>query len=317
MAKRTLILVLILLLGLSVRAQQIVFTPQWAAQSQFAGYYVAQELGFYKDAGVDVVIEHSSTSDMALNRMLSGKSNAVTMFLYDAICRIDQGIGIVNILQTSQRPGQVVVVRNDSIANLEDLQGKRVGIWHSHFNQISQFMNMDYNLNIEWIMFIQNINLYISGAVDATMAMIYNEVYWILSSGFKDKKIIPFEDIGYDFPDEGLYISREYYNKYPDKARAFAEASRKGWEWAHKHPEQAVDIVMKVMEREKVPASRRHQEWMLREVLKLQCRKGENVPNFKLDTEKVKELNKLLLYHGSIDKEHNVEQIQGTKVWRK
>ena len=103
----------------------------------------------------------------------------------------------------------------------------------------------------------------------------------------------------------------------PDKARAFAEASRKGWEWAHKHPEQAVDIVMKVMEREKVPASRRHQEWMLREVLKLQCRKGENVPNFKLDTEKVKELNKLLLYHGSIDKEHNVEQIQGTKLWRK
>ena len=316
MGYKTLLLLLMWLLGSSVHAQQIVFTPHWSAQSQFAGYYVAQELGFYKDAGVDVVIEHSSTSDLALNRMLSGRSNAITMFLFDAICRIDQGIEMVNILQTAQRTGQALVVRNDSISCLDDLRGKRVGIWRSHFNQLAQFMNIDHNLNIDWILFIQNINLYISGAVDATMAMTYNELYWILASGFEDRKVIPLEEAGYDFPDEGLYISREYYNKYPNKAQAFAEASRKGWEWTHRHPEKALEIVLEVMERESVPASRRHQEWMLREVLKLQCAKGESRPSFKLDKGKVKELNRLLLHHGSIDKELSIEQIQGIKVWR-
>ena len=30
-----------------MQAQRIVFTPQWTPQSQFAGYYVAQEKGFY------------------------------------------------------------------------------------------------------------------------------------------------------------------------------------------------------------------------------------------------------------------------------
>ena len=34
--------------------ERLVFTPQWTAQAQFAGYYVAQEMGFYKEAGLDV-----------------------------------------------------------------------------------------------------------------------------------------------------------------------------------------------------------------------------------------------------------------------
>ena len=29
----------------------LVFTPQWTAQAQFAGYYVAEAMGFYREAG--------------------------------------------------------------------------------------------------------------------------------------------------------------------------------------------------------------------------------------------------------------------------
>ena len=38
--------------------ETIVFTPQWTAQAQFAGYYVAEAKGFYRQAGVNVKIEH-------------------------------------------------------------------------------------------------------------------------------------------------------------------------------------------------------------------------------------------------------------------
>ena len=311
MKPKLLFLILITFVGIPTYAQQIVFTPQWTPQSQFAGYYVAQEMGFYKDAGVDVVIDHTSTSDLVMNRLLKGKCNAITMTLFDAIYHIDHGAEIVNVLQTAQRSGHVIVVRDDNIRNIEQLRGKRVGIWRSCFCQLVQLMDLDYDLGIEWIKFIQSINLYISGAIDATMAMTYNELYWIRSSGFEDKTVIPLADIGYDYPEEGLYVSSEYYEKYPEKARAFAEASRRGWEWAHEHPEQTLDIVMEIMKREQVPASRMHQEWMLREVLKQQFPKGEDRPSFKLDEGKVKELNALLIRHGRIENELSVEQIQG------
>lgn len=303
--------VIVMMLGTAVRAQQIVLTPQWAAQSQFAGYYVAQEMGFYKEAGVDVVIEHATTSEKAINRLLSGKSNAITMMLFDAMYQIEHGAEIVNVLQTSQRSGHVIVVRNDDLKKIEDLRGKRVGVWKSNFNYLTQLMNLDLKLDIEWIQFIQSINLYLSGAIDATMAMSYNELYMIRSSGFEDKTVISMADIGFDYPEEGVYVSRDYCKKYPDKVVAFVEASRRGWEWAHNHPEQALDIVMKVMKQEHMPASRRHQEWMLREVLRLQCPAGESKPSFTLSARKVKELNDLLIRYGWINKEISVDQIQG------
>lgn len=311
MKLKQLLIALMVFVGVGAQAQQIVFTPQWTAQSQFAGYYVAQEMGFYEEAGVDVVIEHTSTSDLALNRLLRGQSNAITMLLFDAISHISQGVEIVNVLQTSQRSGHVIVVRDDNIKKIEDLQGLRVGIWRSNFNQLADLINLDYGLNIEWITFIQSINLYISGAIDATLAMTYNELYWIRSSGFENKRVISMDEIGYDYPDEGLYVSREYCEKYPDKARAFAEASRRGWEWARQNPEKTLEIVLKVMEREHVPASRRHQEWMLNEVLKLQCPQGASEPSFALDPEKVDALNRLLVRYGRINKGLSVEQLQG------
>lgn len=284
-----------------VDAQQIVFTPQWLPQSQFAGYYVALEKGFYKEAGLDVVIEHTSSSDNAQNRLREGKCNAITMNVFDAIFNIDQGMEVVNVLQTALHTGLVIVPRNNDIKKLKDLSGKRVGIWRTHYYELSQIVNEDYDLNIEWIPFVQSVNLYISGAVDATMAMIYNEAYHIYASGFENVSFISLADYGYDFPEEGVYFTKEYYEKYPDKAKAFAEASRRGWEWTHEHPDEALDIVMKVIEKNNLPAGRQHQKWMLNEILRLQCDSISEKPTFELDENKVMQINDLLIRYNRIN----------------
>lgn len=299
---RRLLLPILMLLFLSdVDAQQIVFTPQWLPQSQFAGYYVAQEKGFYKQAGLDVVIEHTSSSDNAQNRLREGKCNAITMNVFDAIFNIDQGMEVVNVLQTALHTGLVIVPRNNDIKKLKDLSGKRVGIWRTHYYELSQIVNEDYDLNIEWIPFVQSVNLYISGAVDATMAMIYNEAYHIYASGFENVSFISLADYGYDFPEEGVYFTKEYYEKYPDKAKAFAEASRRGWEWTHEHPDEALDIVMKVIEKNNLPAGRQHQKWMLNEILRLQCDSISEKPTFELDENKVMQINELLIRYNRIN----------------
>ena len=301
MMRRLLLPILMLLFLSDVDAQQIVFTPQWLPQSQFAGYYVAQEKGFYKEAGLDVVIEHTSSSDNAQNRLREGKCNAITMNVFDAIFNIDQGMEVVNVLQTALHTGLVIVPRNNDIKKLKDLSGKRVGIWRTHYYELSQIVNEDYDLNIEWIPFVQSVNLYISGAVDATMAMIYNEAYHIYASGFENVSFISLADYGYDFPEEGVYFTKEYYEKYPDKAKAFAEASRRGWEWTHEHPDEALDIVMKVIEKNNLPAGRQHQKWMLNEILRLQCDSTSEKPTFELDENKVMQINDLLIRYNRIN----------------
>ena len=133
------------------------------------------------------------------------------------------------------------------------------------------------------------------------MAMVYNEAYHIYASGFENVSFISLADYGYDFPEEGVYFTKEYYEKYPDKAKAFAEASRRGWEWTHEHPDEALDIVMKVIEKNNLPAGRQHQKWMLNEILRLQCDSISEKPTFELDENKVMQINDLLIRYNRIN----------------
>ena len=108
-------------------------------------------------------------------------------------------------------------------------------------------------------------------------------------------------------------MSVDFYRRYPEKVKAFAEASRKGWEWAHEHPEEALDIVMKWVEKEKIPTNRIHQRWMLEEILRLQCVKGEIKPSFQLDAKVVERLSDLLLKHNRIHEPVSIETLKGGK----
>ncbi len=305
------IILLAMLIPATAFCQKIIFTPQWTAQSQFAGYYVALEKGFYKEAGLDVEIQHPSASYSAINRLIEGSSNIISLQLMQAIAEIDKGTELVNILQTSAHNGLVIVSRKDSLQNFHDLKGKKVGIWQAGFGELALMMDKEMQVGIEWIPFIQNISLFISGAIDATLAMSYNEYLQIYAAGFENNPILRLSDAGYDIPEDGLYVTREYYNLYPHKMEAFAKASRKGWEWAHEHPAQALEIVMAMAEKTNIHTNRIHQEWMLKEILNLQKDKPDGKPLFKLQQEPFIKASRLMFKNGLISREIKFEEIQG------
>ena len=55
----TMLTAMVLALGAGAASAQDKLTLQlkWVTQAQFAGYYVAKDKGFYKDAGLDVTIK--------------------------------------------------------------------------------------------------------------------------------------------------------------------------------------------------------------------------------------------------------------------
>ena len=96
--KLVLILLLVSAAAVAMAQERFVFTPQWTAQAQFAGYYVAQEQGFYRDAGIEVDIVHPSLTQPAMSRIRRNESQATTLQLCQAMEIIDSGIPLVNIL---------------------------------------------------------------------------------------------------------------------------------------------------------------------------------------------------------------------------
>lgn len=302
-----------LISAVSYGQKKVVFTPQWTAQSQFAGYYVALEKGFYKEAGLDVTVVHPSASNSAINQIKNGTSDFVTLQLQKAMIEIDRGLNIVNVLQTSQNCGLLIMPRYNDIRSVDDLKGKRVGIWKVGFGEYALMMDKEMGLEILWIPFIQNINLFISGVIDATLAMSYNEILQIRAAGYDTSSAISLAEEGYNFPEDGLYVSEEFLKKNPQTVKAFVEASQRGWEWTHDHPEEALQIVMDITRKHNIVTNQMHQKWMLEEILRLNKDKETGRPSYSLKSDVVERLSEALHKYEFIENPVSYETITGTR----
>ena len=275
--------------------ETIVFTPQWTAQAQFAGYYVAEAKGFYREAGVKVKIVHPSATQPAISRLYAKQCQATTLQLCQAMEIVDDGIPLVNILQTSMNNALVIVSAHNR--NPLTQRGERVGIWSVGFGQLAICMSMKERLNYQWVRFSHNVNLFVAGALDATLAMSYNEYYQLVQAGIEmtDKNVYRFCDHGYNVQEDGVYMTRDYYTKHKEQARRFAQASRKGWEWAAAHPEETLDIVMRYVKRDNIATNRTMQKLMLKEVLRLQVDRESHKREFRLRPDMVRVASRLML----------------------
>lgn len=313
--KRILLFFLALAVLPTITAQErFVFTPQWTAQAQFAGYYVAQEKGFYKEAGINVEIVHPSVTQSAMSRMRKGESQATTLQLCQAMEVVDDGIPLVNILQTSMNNAMVIVSRRqkDPLTQI----GARVGIWSAGFGQLAICMSIKDSLNYQWIPFASNLNLFVAGAIDATLAMSYNEYYQLKQTGMPmdENSVYRFCDHGYNVQEDGVYMKRDYYLTHKEEARKFAAASRRGWEWAAEHPDETLDIVMKYVRKNHIATNRVLQRLMLAEILRLQIDRESGKREFRLRKDMVQKASRLMVEQKMLKKEVTYEQLTDEKI---
>ena len=146
----------------TTNAQSIVLTPKWTAQAQFAGYYVAEKMGFYKEEGLDVRIQHPSLSESSFSFLKKGKAQAVVMNLSYALTEFFAGARVVNILQTSQE-NSLMLVSHSPLKGLTALQHQKIAVWN-HLSQelLGQVANK-YQLQVEWIRFNGGVNISLKG----------------------------------------------------------------------------------------------------------------------------------------------------------
>lgn len=293
--------------------ETMVFTPQWTAQAQFAGYYVAEAKGFYREAGVNVCIEHPSSTQPAISRLYKNQCQATTLQLCQAMEIVGDGIPLVNILQTSMNNAMVIVSARGK--NPLTQKGGKVGIWSVGFGQLAICMSIKDHLNYKWVRFAQNINLFVMGALDATLAMSYNEYYQLVQAGMEvnDKTVYRFCDHGYNVQEDGVYMTRDYFEKHRDQARKFAEASKKGWEWAAQHPEEALDIVMQYVDREHIATNRVMQRLMLKEILRLQVDRESKKREFRLRPDMVRQASQLMVENNMLSRQVTYEELMDIK----
>jgi len=268
---------------------EITLQLQWLPQAQFAGYYVAQEMGYFEEEGfTSVDIVPSGGDIVPQNALIDGDADFAVAWVPKVLGSMEaEGIELTNIAQTFQASGTLQVAWADSgIESVADFEGKRIGSW-GFGNEWEIFAAMAEqgldSTTVEIVTQDFSMNALLNGDVDAAQAMTYNELAQLFEVvnpedgelyGPDDVNIIAYEETGGAMLQDAIWADTERLESdpaYADAAVRFLKAVIKGWVYARDNVEDAAALVWDVASTAEAafPVGPVHQLWMLNETNKL------------------------------------------------
>jgi NitT/TauT family transport system substrate-binding protein len=251
---------------------------QWVAQSQFAGYFVAHDEGFYEDECLDVEILEGAVDIVPQQVLATGGAEFGLAWVPKALVSREADADIVNIAQVFERSGTLEVsLKDEGITTPEDWAGKTVGNWGfgNEFEltaAIAKYGVTDVHLIGQDF----TMNALLNGEIDAAEAMIYNEYAQVLEANNPDTgelyqpddlNVIDFNQVGTAMLQDAVWVNADWIadDAHQDIAERFLKASFRGWIHCLDNFDDCVDIVLD--NGSTLGAS--HQAWQLNEILAL------------------------------------------------
>lgn len=264
----------------AMAADSVTVQLKWVADAQFAGYYVAQAKGFYKEAGLDVTIKPGGPDTAPEQVIAAGGADVIVDWMPAALAAREKGEPLVNIAQVFQKSGLELTCRKDSgVKTPADFKGKTLGVWfYGNEYPFMAWMNKLHlstsgaNPDVKVIKQDFNVDPLLQKQAACISTMTYNEYWQIIESGqlkADDLLVFKYQDQGVAVLEDGLYTLDKDLKDKAEEARLvkFVKASMKGWDYAVKNQAEAVDIVMKADTTGAI--QKQHQVTMMQEVAKL------------------------------------------------
>ena len=100
----------------------------WFVNPDHAPLVVAQEKGFFKDAGLDVTLTAPADPNDPPKLVAAGGTDIAVSYQPQLILQVDEGLPLVRIGTLVSTPlNSVVVLRDGPVKTLKDLKGRKVG----------------------------------------------------------------------------------------------------------------------------------------------------------------------------------------------
>jgi NitT/TauT family transport system substrate-binding protein len=255
---------------------------QWFIQAQFAGYFAAQDKGFYADQCLEVEIVEGGVDIVPQQQLADGAVDFALAWVPKALASREAGADIVNIAQVFQRSGTLQVSFVEAgITSPEDFAGKKIGNWgfgneYEIFAALTQ-AGLDPATDVELVQQQFDMSALLAGDIDAAEAMTYNEYAQVLEAVNpdtgelyqpEDLNVVSYEEVGVGMLQDAIWADGERLandEAYVDIATRFVVGSLQGWAYCRDNVEECRDIV--VAKGSKLGNS--HQLWQMNEVNKL------------------------------------------------
>ena len=266
-------------------ADDLTLQLKWVTQAQFAGYYVAQDKGFYEEEGLNVTIKPGGPDIAPAQVIAGGGADVIIDWMPSALASREKGVALVNIAQPFKRSGMMLTCRKDAGVNSpDDFADKTLGVWF--FGNEYPFLSWMSKLGLATdgsaggVTVLKqgfNVDPILQKQADCVSTMTYNEYWQIIDAGLTPDElaVFPYEEQGVATLEDGLYVLEKNLADaaFADKVARFVRASMKGWMWAADNNDAAADIVL---ENDETGAqTEMHQRRMMGEISKLTAGGGK------------------------------------------
>lgn len=239
----------------SALAQTAATTIKFSLAAPFDGsnaaFFLGDQLGWYKAAGLDCQFDASGGSGEAVSRVGSG--------VYDA------GIADINSMAEFNFKNPAAAIRcvymvyfrsplcvgtlaKSAIAKPADLPGKTLGAAapdgaYRLFNTFAKAAAID-PASVKWNMVGLQLReaVLANGNADAILGFDSTMYFGLLKAGIapSDIRFIYYSDVGLDLYGNGLILSQKLRSENPTAAKALVEVSARAWQAAIADPKAAV-----------------------------------------------------------------------------
>jgi NitT/TauT family transport system substrate-binding protein len=254
----------------SARAQtkrQVTLRLDWLYQGPNAGFLIAQDKGFYEQAGLNVEIGPGKGSGSTAQIVASKAAQFGFADGFVVGNSVSKGMSIRMVAGIFRRnPTAVVVLDESDIRTPKDLEGKTVAIptGATQFQQWPAFVK-GCGLDASKIRVV-NIDpagsppALITGQVPAIAGYAQGYVPSVEIRGNKKARILWYADCGVNAVSNGIIVHNDLVKEDPELIRAFIAATIKGFLYGRGHLDELTATVKKFSEATVPAISRREAE---------------------------------------------------------
>ncbi len=249
------LLVGVLLSGTATAEDQVSLALDWIVNGTHAGYYVARDKGFYRDAGLEVAISRGFGSGDTVKRVANGSA---TLGIADAGAIIaarandDIPVRIVAMVYDRSSLG-LIYLKQSGIKAPKDLEGRAIARTASgaSVNMFPGFLKANAIDRTKIREVVVDGALYLpmlmSGQVDAVLEQAINIGRFKEAAGQQGKQAVAmrYSDFGLESYGNAIIASVATVRDKGDLLRRFTAASLRGIAYALDHPEEAVELLRK------------------------------------------------------------------------
>jgi NitT/TauT family transport system substrate-binding protein len=219
--------------------------------------YIAQDKGYFKEAGLELSAYESYVTGTALAAALArGDIQVAYICLVPAISAYANAGVQIKIVAGTHKYGYGLAVNPEKIKTVQDLEkpGIRIGCVQtgSAADVAMQKMIDKYGLNRETVLKnVQQMNppkqmLAIqAGKLDA----VFIPEHWAtMAEDYGFNMLLTAKDIWPGMQGSVLIVKDELINDYPELVRKLVESSQKATDWACQHPSEAAEIIARQLQ---------------------------------------------------------------------